>query len=82
MSREGEFLIYCIEIYKYEKNLSGREVMDLFVKYKVTDYVKSYFEALHTTGEKYIIGDIDLYIEARQTVRISKYYALYRQNIM
>ena len=24
-------------------------------------------EALHTTGEKYIVSDIDLYIQARQT---------------
>ena len=67
MSREGEFLIYCIEIYKSAKSMTGAEVMKLFIKYRVPEYVKSYFEALHTTGEKYIVGDIDLYIQARQT---------------
>ena len=67
MSREGEFLIYCIEIYKSAKSMTGAEVMQLFTKYRVPEYVKSYFEALHTTGEKYIVGDIDLYIQARQT---------------
>lgn len=67
MSREGEFLIYCIEIYKSAKSMTGAEVMRLFTKYRVSEYVKSYFEALHTTGEKYIISDIDLYIQARQT---------------
>ena len=67
MSREGEFLIYCIEIYKSAKSMTGAEVMRLFTKYRVPEYVKSYFEALHTTGEKYIVGDIDLYIQARQT---------------
>lgn len=67
MSREGEFLIYCIEIYKSAKSMTGAEVMKLFTKYRVPEYVKSYFEALHTTGEKYIVGDIDLYIQARQT---------------
>ena len=67
MSREGEFLIYCIEIYKSAKSMTGAEVMRLFTKYRVSEYVKSYFEALHTTGEKYIVGDIDLYIQARQT---------------
>ena len=67
MSREGEFLIYCIEIYKLAKSMTGAEVMKLFTKYRVPEYVKSYFEALHTTGEKYIVGDIDLYIQARQT---------------
>lgn len=67
MSREGEFLIYCIEIYKSAKSKTGAEVMKLFTKYRVPEYVKNYFEALHTTGEKYIVGDIDLYIQARQT---------------
>ena len=66
MSREGEFLIYCIEIYKNAKKLTGKDVIVLFTKYRVNEYVRSYFEALHTTGEKYIISDIDLYIEARQ----------------
>ena len=67
MSREGEFLIYCIEIYKYAKSLPGWEVMRLFTEYGVTDYVKTYYEALHTTGEKYIIDDIDRFIEVRKT---------------
>ena len=66
MSREGEFLIYCLEIYKAEKKLSGREIMSLFSKYRVSEYIKNYYEALHTTGEKYIINDIDLYIKARE----------------
>lgn len=67
MSLEGEFLVYCIEIYKSAKNLSGKETIQLFTKYNVIDYVKNYFEALHTTGEKYIVNDIDEYIKSRQT---------------
>ena len=66
MSREGEFLIYCIEIYKSAKHLTGRETMQIFERYGVPEYVRSYFEALHTTGEKYIVNDIDLFIQARQ----------------
>ena len=66
MSKEGNFLIFCIEQYKSEKNLTGRQVMDLFRKYKISEYIVSCFEALHTTGTNYIIEDIDLYIEARQ----------------
>ena len=66
MSREGEFFVYCIEIYKTAKRLSGKEVIKLFTEYKVDEYIKKCFEALHTTGEKYIINDIDLYIKARQ----------------
>lgn len=66
MSKEGSFLIYCLEIYKDAKTLSGKQVMELFDKYYVSEYIVSYFEALHTTGERYIVDDIDLYIAARQ----------------
>ena len=65
MSKEIKFLIYCIEIYKSAKSLTGKQVITLFSKYHVSEYIISYFEALHTTGEKYIVEDIDLYIMAR-----------------
>ncbi len=68
MSKEGNFLIFCIEQYKSAKNLNGRQVMDLFRKYRISEYIVSCFDALHTTGTNYIIEDIDLYIEARQAV--------------
>ena len=67
MSKEGKFLVYCLEIYRREKNLTGKQVMELFKKYGIIDYVMSCYEALHTTGENYTIEDIDLFIEARQS---------------
>lgn len=66
MSKEGKFLIYCTEQYKSAKGLNGRQVSALFTKYQVWDYIYSCFEALHTTGEKYIVEDIDLFIEAEK----------------
>ena len=66
MSKEGNFLVYCIETYKSVKHLTGKQVSELFSKYNVWDYIYSCFEALHTTGDRYIIEDIDLYIEAHQ----------------
>ena len=66
MSRQGDFMIYCTEQYKSAKNLTGRQVSELFSRYSVWDYIYSCFEALHTTGSNYIIEDIDLYIQARQ----------------
>ena len=65
MSRQGDFLIYCIEQYKSAKQLTGKQVSALFTRYRVFDYIYSCFEALHTTGANYIVEDIDLYIEAR-----------------
>lgn len=66
MSREGVFLVYCTEWYKSAKGLTGLEVSELFSKYRVWNYIYSCYEALHTTGENYIVGDIDSYIEARR----------------
>ena len=65
MSKQGDFLIYCTEQYKTAKNLTGRQVAELFSRYSVWDYIYSCFEALHTTGANYIVEDIDLYIAAR-----------------
>ena len=67
MSKEGKFLVYCIEQYKTANNLTGKQVAELFTQYKVWDYIYSCFEALHTTGANYIVEDIDLYIEARKS---------------
>ncbi|MCR4924606.1 MAG: DUF3791 domain-containing protein [Lachnospiraceae bacterium] len=68
MSNEGNFLTYCIEQYKYDKKLTGKEVMELFKRYKVLEYIFSSCEALHTAKAKYITEDIDLYIKACQAV--------------
>ena len=67
MSQAGNFLSYCTERYKSAKGLNGQQVSELFTKYQVWEYVYSCFEALHTTGENYIIEDIDLYIDARRS---------------
>ena len=67
MSKELPFLILCIEEYKNCKNLSGKDVIELFNKYSVCEYIQDFYDVLHTTGTKYIIEDIDLYIMSRQT---------------
>ena len=41
MSRQGRFLIYCVETYKNAKHLTGRQVAELFTRYRVWDYVYS-----------------------------------------
>ncbi|MCR5508474.1 MAG: DUF3791 domain-containing protein [Lachnospiraceae bacterium] len=64
MTKEGNFLTYCVEQYKYEKGLSGRQVMDLFTKYGVLEYIYSSCEPLAEHKSKYIVEDIDIYVEA------------------
>ena len=47
--------------------MSGKEVVDLFNQYSVCAYIQAFYELLHTTGTRYMVNDIDLYIKARQT---------------
>jgi hypothetical protein len=61
-----KFLIYCLEIYKTAKHLSGNEVVSLFATYDVFNYIDKYYEALHTTSADYTIEDIDEYISSRR----------------
>ena len=67
MSAEGKFLVYCLELYRKEKNLTGKQVLELFQQYGVMEYVTSYYESLHTTGWQCIYEDIDEFIAEQQT---------------
>lgn len=66
MTKELPFVIYCIEEYKNSKNMSGKEVLELFDRYSVCDYIREFYDVLHTTGPRYFIDDIDAYIESRR----------------
>ncbi len=68
MSRELPFMVLCVEEYKNRKGMTGREVMALFNRYAVCEYIREFYEVLHTTGGAYIVDDIDQYIQSRQTV--------------
>ncbi|MDR2913173.1 MAG: DUF3791 domain-containing protein [Alistipes sp.] len=60
------FISSCIENYKEHKRMGADEVLMLFKKYDVTDYLIQGFEVLHTQGKKYIMADIDRYIKNRE----------------
>lgn len=66
MDDRTNFVVYCIEEYKHAKEMNGRTVIDLFNRYQVIDYIRDYYDALHTTGRQYIVDDISMYIETRQ----------------
>ena len=68
MDEKTHFIVFCIEEYKSAENLTGKSVIDLFNRYCVIDYIRSYYDALHTTGRQYIVDDINLYIKTRQQV--------------
>ena len=53
------FISFCIEQYKKAKGLSGAEVLDIFVKFGVLDYLKDHFDILHTQSYQWLLEDID-----------------------
>lgn len=66
MDRTIDFEVFCLESYKQAHNLTGKEVLRVFNDNKVFDYIKSFYDVLHSTGQGYIVEDIDVYIKARQ----------------
>ncbi len=65
MSKEMTFTVFCVECYKQYRNLSGKEVIKLFSDYGVFDYIKEFYDVLHSTGHNYINHDIDIYLKSR-----------------
>ena len=79
MSSEGNFLTYCVEQYKYDKNLTGRQTMELFEQYKILEFIFTCCDPL-SDGKSYITEDIDLYIEACKKTDISTALIRHRTN--
>lgn len=66
MSETLKFKTFCLEQYKQEHGISGAQTLELFQRYNVLDYLDSFYDVLHSAGAKYIVNDIDLFIQARQ----------------
>ena len=58
MSKESNFLIYCMERYRHFN------VAKTFEEYGIYGYITKYFESLHTMGDHCIVQDIDDYISS------------------
>ncbi|MCL2759727.1 MAG: DUF3791 domain-containing protein [Treponema sp.] len=57
------FLASCVELYKDEKGMSGKEAYNYLHKTGALNFIISCWEGLHTTGSSYIIDNIDEYIK-------------------
>lgn len=63
-----QFEVFCLEIYRAAKRLSGPEVVELFDRYDVFGFIEDCGDALHCQGEQATIADIDEYIRHRTSV--------------
>lgn len=59
------FVAFCIEEYGAAKGMTGKQVLDLFAKYGLVDYLSECYDVLHTKGRQWLIEEIDEYIEIR-----------------
>lgn len=66
MDRTIDFTVFCLESYKQAHHLTGKTALKVFNDYKVFDYIKSFYDVLHSTGQDYIVEDIDVYINSRR----------------
>ena len=65
MNKTIDFTVFCLESYKQAHNMTGKVALKVFNEYNVFDYIKSFYDVLHTTGQDYIVKDIDIYIKSR-----------------
>ena len=63
---ELTFMISCVEEYKRHKKISGKDTIKLFERYSVCEYIKAFYEVLNKNDFKYIVGDIELYINSKK----------------
>ncbi|GHV93824.1 hypothetical protein AGMMS50293_01440 [Spirochaetia bacterium] len=63
MNDNAEFIAYCMEEYKAANRITGKELIDLFKKYNILDYIVSCYGALHTMGGLAIAEDIGSLID-------------------
>ena len=63
MFKYMDFIIYCIEEYRIANNLTGKQVINIFNKYNVYDFIENSYEALHTFGGDNIVWNLQDYID-------------------
>jgi hypothetical protein len=60
------FIAFCIENYRLMKNKTKEEILFLFDKYNIYNYLYEVYTPLHTQGVNYIMDEIELYIKSQQ----------------
>jgi hypothetical protein len=57
------FFILCIETYKVLHNMSGEEVLALFDRCGVTDFIIKFHDVLHIESLRSVVTQIDEFME-------------------
>ena len=60
------FVAFCIEEYGVAKGMTSDKVFDLFAQYGLIDYLSEFFDPLHTQGRRWLMAEIDEFIDIRK----------------
>ncbi len=60
-----EFISFCIENFKVNHKMTGKEVISLFSEKGVIDFLIEAYDILHTQGKDYILSEIELFLQKR-----------------
>ena len=63
--KANEFVIFCVEVFKEEYSMTGRDAYALFEKYGVLEYLYDGYDVLHTQGDGWLINDISGFLKIR-----------------
>lgn len=64
------FISFCIEQYMNAKGVNEDEAIATFSEHGVFDYLKDYFEVLHTQSRQWIVADLEEFINNRKKISI------------
>jgi len=59
LSDESRYFLYLIEQYALRKGINGKQVLDLFEKDNLVDYIYGMYYTYHTERVENAIDDID-----------------------
>lgn len=63
---EFEFYTYTLEKYALTKGKTGLQILALFKRYGVDDFLINHYDLLHTQGTGYVIDEVDRFIQRRK----------------
>jgi hypothetical protein len=69
MDNQTKYLIFCMEVYKQYRRLTGKQVYEMFKKFHFDEYIIDLYELLHVQGTRRLLEDLDEYqaIQERNT---------------
>lgn len=60
------FLSFCIEQYKHAKGIEGEQAERILNEAGALDFLAENYETLHTQGHRWLLAEIDEFIEAKE----------------